>query len=127
MTKIQLNWRTTRAIRDIKAHIVKSMAKIAAFLERDAKQRVSRGNTTGLHPSRPGEPPKVVSGTLRANIAWEVSNKTSSVTVFLGVSRGPADRYAPLLESEGIRDGTTRPFLRPTVLKNRVRILKMLE
>jgi hypothetical protein len=102
------------------------MLKIVLFLEAQAKVLVSKGNATGRTPSRPGEPPRVRTGTLRSNISHDISTSRGEIVAILGVRKGLADQYAPLLEEKGIRDGTTRPFLRPTVLKNRVKILNML-
>jgi hypothetical protein len=123
---VKIKWTIKKSMRDLEKHIRMTMTKIVIFLEQKAKQLVSRGNLTGEFPSRPGEPPKVRTGTLRANITYDVIKSRGEIVGLLGVKKGLADSYASRLEDKGIRDGTTRPFLRPTVLSNRVKILKML-
>jgi hypothetical protein len=123
---VKLNWTPKNVYRDLNAHLIMTLKKVALFLEGETKKLISKGNITGTTPSRPGEAPRVRTGTLRASVSHSVTFDGSTITATLGVVKGPADRYAPLLENKGIRDGTTRPFLRPTVLKNRVKILKML-
>lgn len=123
---MKLNWTPKNVYRDLNKHLMQTMTKVALYLEGEVKKLISRGNLTGSNPSRPGEPPKVRTGTLRANISYDVSMVSGTVVATLGVRKGPANAYAPLLENKGLRDGTTRPYLRPTVLKNRVKILRML-
>lgn len=123
---VKLKWNARRLERDLQSHLIKVMTKIVLYLEGETKQLISRGNRTGTNPSKPNEPPKVRTGTLRANVGHEVRTIRGTVTGIFGVRKGLANKYAPLLEHKGIRDGTVRPFLRPTLFKNRVRILKML-
>lgn len=123
---VQLKWHAKRFTGELNTHIMRTMSKIVLFLEAQVKVLISRGNITGSDPSKPGEPPKVRTGTLRSNISTQVEMNKGQVIGFIGVRRGLADSYANLLEEKGIRDGTKRPYLRPTVLKNRVRILNML-
>ncbi len=123
---INLRWFARTVEKDIDRHIRKRMLAIVLFLEGAVKKAISKGNVTGKTPSKPGEPPRVVTGTLRANVTHDISIGLLGAVGFVGVRKGPASKYAPLLEEEGIRDGTTRPFLRTTLLKNRVQILKLL-
>lgn len=122
----ELRWYANAYIRDLNRHIEQTMRKIVIYLEGQVKKNISRGNITGANPSGPGEFPKVRTGTLRANVSHDVTSSGGKVTGVVGVRKGLANRYAPSLEIKGLRDGTTRPFLRPTILQNRVRILKML-
>lgn len=123
---VKLIWFQRKVEKDLEQHIRIKMLNIVLFLEGEAKRLISKGNVTGGTPSKPGEPPRVRTGTLRANVSHDVVSGVDGVVGILGVRKGPASVYAPLLEEKGIRDGTTRPFLRPTVLNNRVKILNML-
>lgn len=126
MADIKLKWFARNYMMKLELHIQKTMKKIVLFLEGEVKKLISRGNKTGTTPSRPGEAPRVVTGTLRANIGGDVFKDSGSIVGAIGVRKGPASPYAAPLE-KGLRDGTTRPYLRPTVLKNRVKILRMLK
>ena len=123
---VKLIWKAKAFLAKLDNHIQGRMVRITLFLEAEVKRLISKGNKTGRTPSKDGQPPRVVTGTLRANVTHDVKKGITGVQAFVGVRKGPASKYAPLLESKGIRDGTTRPFLRPTVLKNRVKILNML-
>lgn len=123
---VKIIWNASKFKGDLNKHINMKMKRIVVFLEGQVKQLISKGNLTGSTPSKPGEPPRVRTGTLRANISHDVSQGPRGIIGRVGVRTGPADRYAPLLEKKGIRDGSTRPFLRPTLLKNRVTIIRML-
>jgi hypothetical protein len=126
MTEVKLKWFAKNYEIKLNLHIKKTMQKIVLFLEGEVKKLISRGNRTGNNPSKPGQPPRVRTGTLRANVAGDVFMSGKNVIGAIGVRKGPASKYAPNLEEKGIRDGTTRPFLRPTILRNRVKILRML-
>lgn len=100
------------------------MKKAALFAERKAKQKVSRGNKTGNDPSEPGEPPKVVSGRLRNSITHEIRYSMGDPLGLRG-QVGAVAEYAAYLEL-GTEKMKARPFLRPTVLENQARILKLI-
>jgi hypothetical protein len=127
MTKVNLKWYAKNFEMKLNSHIKKTMKKIVLFLEGQVKKLISRGNRSGNNPSKPGQPPRVRTGTLRANVAGDVFMKGKNVMGAIGVRKGPASKYAPNLEDKGIRDGTTRPYLRPTIFRNRVKILRMLK
>jgi hypothetical protein len=122
---MKIEWHEERFKRALKEHLRKKMIEVVHMLERYAKRLVSKGNITGSSPSRPGEPPRVRTGTLRASVGSVVETRGFDVIGYLGVRRGPANRYAPLLEKDGIRDGTTRPFLSPTIKNNVINISRM--
>lgn len=124
--------------------IVRSMQRVAFYLEKVAKKKVSRRNAPrvrvgrsgmrGLNPSKEGESPKLVTGTLRSNISGQVIKERDKVIGVLGVRKGPAEKYARRLEkgfvgkdSRGrtVNQGK-RPFLRPTVAENKGKIMKEL-
>ena len=101
------------------------MLNVALLLESQAKVIVSKGNVDGTTPSRPGEAPRVVTGTLRSNITHQVLVDKGDVIGIFGVRKGIASKYAPALEF-GSRKMKPRPFLRPTLMQNRVKILNLL-
>lgn len=112
------------------AELEKRMVKAMKMLEGKTKQLVSRGNRSGDNPSQPGEPPKVVTGTLRSNIGYEVKRDGLTVVGVLGVKKGPADKYSMRLElgfkgtdSKGRNyDQKERPYLRAALAQNKERV-----
>ena len=84
--------------------------------------RVSGGGRLyGLSPSKPGEPPKRVSGTLYNSITFTTSTTRMSA---IGAWGAPASvDYAIDLEV-GTDTMEARPYLRPVLHENRRRILK---
>ena len=95
------------ANRLIRSALVKGVGSAVRFLEREAKALVSRGQprlvedgvATGTDPSKPGEPPKVVTGTLRSSIGSELIDEGNGRIVGrVGIRQGPAHIYAAALE-----------------------------
>lgn len=113
----------------------KRMKKAMNMLEGKTKQLVSRGNKSGDNPSKPGEPPKVVTGTLRSNIANVVVKEGRDIIGILGVRKGPADKYSMRLElgfkgtdSLGRKyDQKERPYLRAALAQNRNKVEQILK
>lgn len=112
-------------------------------------KRVGKGRAArlvGLQPSRPGEPPRLLHGLLRNSINHRTEIKRGSVTVYVGANT----KYARALEygnpkatkrahdsaiknvtslASGMRTagaGKARPYLRPTLAKNKEKALKRL-
>ena len=83
----------------------------------------------GLNPSKPGEPPHVLSGRLRMSIRYKVKSTTHAVIGYVGTNV----EYARRLElgffgtdSQGHNiQQEPRPFLRSTMLSNAVNIMKV--
>ncbi|ADU50168.1 hypothetical protein Tmar_0043 [Thermaerobacter marianensis DSM 12885] len=98
MAKVVTKWYLGEFMRAAQAHVVRGMTKAVLYCEGVAKQKVSRGNVDGKNPSKPGEPPKTVTGTLRANIGHDVAVTPSEVIGMIGVRKGPANKYARRLE-----------------------------
>ena len=96
--KVIARWRLEEFMRVAQDHLVRGMTKAALYCEGVAKQKVSRGNVDGKNPSKPGEPPKTVTGTLRSNIGHDVKVTLEEVIGMVGVRKGPADKYARRLE-----------------------------
>ncbi|MGE5589204.1 MAG: hypothetical protein ACM3ZA_01035 [Bacillota bacterium] len=134
MANVIVKWRAPQFLRLTQEHVQRGMGKAVLFCEGEAKQAVSRGNITGNSPSAPGEPPKTVTGTLRANIGSEVVVDQGDVVGLVGVKRGAADPYGRRLElgfvgtdklGRRINQGA-RPFLRPTVFQNAIEIVRLI-
>lgn len=123
---VKLIWKSKKVLTDLNRHISRTMQRITLFLEKEIKRLISRGNRDGRTPSRDGEPPKVRTGALRASIVQQVTTEKSDVVGIVGTRRGVVSKYAKVLEEGNLRDGTKRPYLRPTLMKHRVTILKML-
>lgn len=131
-----VKWNAELVTGKARAQVKGNMAKTLFFLEGKAKRllsvrneprvRVGRSGMRGLNPSAPGEPPKLVTGTLRANVGTAVVETETEIIGFLGILRGPADSYGRRLElgmtgtdSAGRHiNQQARPFLRPTVVEN---------
>lgn len=137
-------YRTGLVLDEITAKLARGMSRAVKFCESDAKRRVSRGNKDGKSPSAPGESPKTVTGTLRANIGSEVVIEPGvAVRGFVGIRKGPAEKYGRRLElgfvgtvaastrrsvpvkAYKVNQGA-RPFLRPAVLENGAAIAERL-
>lgn len=107
------------------------MLAATAHLEGAVKQEISVGQATrrtasgtlvGLEPSKPGYPPHVLTGRLRQSIAHAVTFEGQAVVGKVGTNV----EYAPFLEF-GTRRMEARPFLRPTLFRERKRIAAILK
>ncbi|HEY8414806.1 MAG TPA: hypothetical protein VIK99_03435 [Thermaerobacter sp.] len=98
MAEVITRWRLEEFMRAARSHLRSGMTKAVLFCEVVAKQKVSRGNVDGTNPSKPGEPPKTVTGTLMANIGHDVAVTADEVIGMVGVRKGPANKYARRLE-----------------------------
>jgi len=80
-----------------------------------------RGPRSRVH-SKPGEPPFAQSSTLQSNIDYEIDkSRKDAPGLFLGVIDGV--EYARRLEFGG-RYIKKRPYLRPTIFRNRDKIFQ---
>ena len=131
----KLEWNAEQVEKNTQKKLQTNMKRAMLFAEGQAKKKVSRGNLDGDNPSLPGEPPKVVTGVLRANIGHSTRTQGMDVIGALGVKNGPANRYAMRLElgftgtdSMGrTYNQLPRPFLQPTIDDNRAKILEILQ
>lgn len=106
------------------------MGKAVAWTVGYVKVSINRGNADGKNPSKPGEPPKKVSGLLFSKIAGVVVRTRTEVLGFVGANVV----YARRLELGFVgRDRTganidqkPRPFLRPAVARNWARLQQIL-
>ena len=126
MGRYKVKWYGDKVHKSLNKKIKSNMQQVAIFMESVVKRSISLGNRTGLTPSKPGEPPRVRTGTLRSSIGHEIYVGNNSISAGIGVRRGPATVYADNLEFKGLKDGTTRPFLAPALKKHRFTIIKML-
>lgn len=82
---------------------------------------VKRDISAGQPPSRPGQPPHVLTGRLRQSITHDVRRDGST---FIG-RVGTNVEYARHLEL-GTRKMAPRPYLRPALLRERKRLADIL-
>lgn len=121
--------------------IERGYKKMLLVLVTKVKKRISRTQPTvkigdkwwGLDPSKPGEPPKIVTGTLRANIGWRIETSTTDIKGYFGVKVGPADDYGMKLE-KGFHGTDSRgrnynllprPYLLSTLLMHKDELQKV--
>jgi hypothetical protein len=121
----------------VRNHVKRGMRQAVQLAVKIAKEKVNRSQPTkavgsgriGLDPSKPGEPPKVVTSHLKRNIRGKVKSSPNMVQGFIGGNLV----YMRALElgSRASRSGyggvlRPRPFLRPTILENRPMLLKVI-
>lgn len=125
-----VKWRGPEFQKTIDATLVQRMGRTVIFLRDEVVKGLSRTQQTarsgralvGLDPSKPGEFPKRVTGTLRRSIATQVQK----------VSRKIIGRYGtnikdyPLALEFGTRTIKARPFLRPVFFGNKKTIKRIL-
>lgn len=139
-----VTWNPELVTGRLRATVERNMGQAVLYLEARVKRKISirneprvrvgRSGMRGLNPSEPGDPPKLVTGTLRANIGTAVVSRPDAVIGFVGVKKGPAEKYGRRLELgfTGVDaagrhvNQPARPFLRPTVLEERSEVYKRL-
>lgn len=132
----------------VRAHLTAGMKRAGMMLENEVKQLISRGpgasapsgsswetrmkihrqgaprGPRSTQHSKPGEPPFLQTGTLRANITFEIDDARSKAPLLkVGVRRGVP--YAKALEY-GNRRIKKRPFLRPTIIRHRSEAFRLI-
>ena len=122
---MSVQWNDKSHNNELLKRLSQNMIKAMMFSEGEVKKAISRGNVDGKNPSSPGEPPKVVTGTLRSSIDIEISRDNLGVSGFVGVRKGAAEDYGLFLEL-GTHKMAARPFLRPTIAKHKRKILRMI-
>lgn len=137
------DWNERAIVEAAKRVMERRMTRVVLFVEgrvkallarHQAKRRTRSGGFVGLEPSAPGEPPKMLTGALRSNIAGVVVVDALEVHGYVGVRRGAAAKYGRRLELGFVgRDAAgrmirqaPRPYLRPGILQNARRIGQML-
>lgn len=114
--------------------VARGVTQAVIFLEGEARQLVSE---PGPEPSAPGEPPHRQKGNLRADISFEAATiDGATIRGAVGVVEGSiAAAYARRLELGFVGIDSLgrhyhqepRPFLRPAVLRNREKIVELIE
>lgn len=131
--QFRITWKGKKVEGELAALVEQRMRLAAAFVEGQVKRKISILNPSPHRsPSAPGEPPRVVTGHLRANITHQVIRSGPRVTGVVGATR--AVPYARRLElgfsgtdAKGRNvDQAPRPYLVPTVIENRKKIGEIL-
>lgn len=124
MGQTKINWHQKEVVIRAETLLEENMLRAATYAEGKVKKNISRGNKSGAFPSKPGEFPKVVTGTLRASIGHEVRKDSRGVYGYVGVRKGvataDAEPYAMKLELKG------RSFLRRTIIEEGKKIFKLI-
>ncbi len=129
---VRIRLRKKEAIQKIKGDVKLHMFRAAIYLRDRVKIALNRsqpvhilpsGNIIGLNPSKPGEPPKKITGQLQASIIHDVRERGLDIIARVGSF---LEKAAPL--EFGSRDGKLkpRPYLRPSLIKNQKRIKQII-
>ncbi|NIU01086.1 MAG: hypothetical protein GWN01_09225 [Nitrosopumilaceae archaeon] len=122
--------KTKRAEKLTKRTTIANMTIATVFARDQVKLKLNRGQPTktfdsgriiGLDPSKPGEPPKKVTGQLQRSIIQRVVVKSKNVFGLIGST---VDK-AKFLEF-GTTRMAARPFLRPTLQEERPKLRRIL-
>lgn len=122
---MSVKWTPKGVEQKLMTQLNRGMTRAVVFASGEVKRVISRGNVTGRDPSKPGEPPKVRTGNLRANVDFAVQRTATGVSGFVGVRKGVAGKYAFWLEV-GTSKMAARPYLRSTVKANAAKIARLL-
>ena len=133
-----VRWDQAKVERAVRILVEERMRLAMITLTNEIQTKISRGQPTersgrtlrGLDPSRPGDPPKVVTGDLRKSVRSDVTSSPTSVVgragattpyaralefgVFAKISFGPGAGLAP------------RPYLRPALHENFRRLVNII-
>ena len=141
-----IKWYGKKVFDDVLSDATRRMNYCARFLERDVKSKFGTGKldmtksykvTKGgkiHHPAAAGEIPNILNGHLRASIGSEVVTGRKEVIGYLGVDDkklaakadvGTDVKYGLYLEV-GTTKMAARPYLRPSLYRNRKMILNIL-
>lgn len=122
---MSMTWKGDQAVKLINMEAGKRVDAALRFTRDKAKQVVSRAQPVriygkkagrsrkGLDPSKPGEPPKKLTGHLRMNIRKEFDPALVEGRVGVGTNV-PYSKHLEL----GTRKMAARPWLRPTLVNN---------
>ena len=123
-------WRGKKVFGRTKAETVIRMGQAVLFVQGQTKQLLNRsqplrtlssGIRVGLDPSKPGEPPKRVEGSLLRSITTQVEVTTKKIIGRVGTNIS----YARFLEL-GTSRIRQRPYLRPALSKSQPALKKIL-
>lgn len=125
----KIEWDTRRARNLLLRHLGRGMDRAMVHLQGQIRRRVNVSNRSGRTPSRPGEPPRKVSGRLQRSIAKDVYYYVDRVVGRVGSNV----RYARPLEEgwSGVdvrgrrRTLLARPYLVSTLERERDRLMRL--
>lgn len=132
-----ITWDTRKPKAEILRKVERGITRGTLYLERKVIEKIgigqpayttAGGRLVGLDPSKPGEPPHVLSGRLRQSITHQVEVGSNYVRGRVGTNV----EYARRLElgftgtdAAGRNvNQAPRPFLRPTLAEERTEILR---
>ena len=132
-------WNSGKIVKAAGAEMHKRMLRAVLVVEGDVKQRIGRGqpverdasgNLRGLDPSRPGEPPKVVTSRLRTSITHAVERTATAIIGRIG-SNVPHARRLELGFFGADKKGrninqAARPYLRPSLKERLSQVIRIL-
>ena len=131
-------WRGDRIAKKFEKDMLTRMRQATLFLQGEVKKAVNvgqpvrrvGGNLIGLDPSKPGEPPKKVVGTLFRSIEQDVSISTLAIVGRVGSNVSYARRlelgFVGADSLGRVINQRPRPYLRVTLRANRARIAQVL-
>lgn len=111
-------WNLDAPLRDTERQFEQGLQAATAYLAGRVQRAINRGNRDGRNPSRPGEPPKKVTGNLFKSVTFEVVTTASRRVIIGRVGTNVVyGRYLELgTQGRNGRPGMApRPFLRPTL------------
>lgn len=127
---MSLDWRGDEVERRLRQHLSQNMARATVYLAEQVKRKINRGNPRGTSPSRPGEPPKKVSGRLFQSIATAQMDTATSVVGYVGTNveyaRRLEDGFVGTDAAGRTVDFAPRPFLKTTLAEERAAIQRIL-
>lgn len=124
---VEIIWFGDRWYREWQERYTNRMRRVLVRLEAYCKGLMRISSEEGKNPSKPGNPPHVLFGHLRGTIGHNWEWVSDVLYGYLGVLRGPAERYGGALElGAPSRNLLPRPYLDPTIHNNRQLIIRML-
>jgi hypothetical protein len=122
MAAKRLKVNAEKAARMIEADIVRSLST-----GQDAVRR-GDGSLMGLDPSKPGQPPHLLTGHLRRSIDHRVEKHPKYIDIFViaGASYARDLEYGKESDSDFRGRILPRPFMRPALARNRDKAISML-
>jgi len=108
---MSLKWYGKQVEEEVRRKCARNLRDTCLFLEGDIKK------SFGKSPSASGEPPGVITGTLKRSITYEIEGLIGRV--------GTNVEYGKHLEL-GTEHIAPRPFLRPALEKNTAKIKEMM-
>ena len=99
MSKLIIKWHGTKFSTHVHAEVVKRLKVVGAYMRRAVVNKLRKGNTRSMGPSKPGQPPHRDTGKLQQSIQWQVYEDKKAPSVLIGAST-PAI-YAGILEKGG--------------------------